>query len=129
MFKTGNIPTPIIDTMTAMMLSRTILVATKLNIFEALESGSLTVSEVAKQCGTDEDATKKLLDALGASDYLLYVKGERYKLAPVAKKWLLKSSPVSHYDQMIWRFYEWDLLSNYEDYIRTGEHIKLQGII
>lgn len=120
LLRTLNIPTPIMDTMSSMLLARTIMVATKTGVFEALEGDSLTVKELAEKNGLDEVATKKLLDALVGCRYLRY-EGERYSLTPVVRKWLLKSSPVSLYDQMLFRFIEWDMLSYYEQYIRTGK--------
>ena len=37
----GVVPTPLLDTLGAMMLARTIMAATKLSVFEALASGPL----------------------------------------------------------------------------------------
>lgn len=119
----GKIPTPLMETFSAMVVARTIMVATKLEIFEALEQGSLTVSEVAKRCGTHKEATRKLMNVLVASNYLSYTEGERYSLAPVARNWLLKSSPTSLYDQMMFRFMEWHFTEHCEEYVRTGKRL------
>lgn len=125
---TGRVPTPILDTMMTMMLARTIMVATKLGVFEALAPGSLTAGEVAGRCGTDQGATKKLLNALVGADYLV-ADGERYALAPVARKWLLKESPQSLYDHMLFRFMEWDMVEHYEDFVRNGKPLDLHKTI
>jgi hypothetical protein len=55
----GRVPTPIFDTMMAMMLARTIMVATKHGLFEALAPGPLTADEVAKLCKTHPRATEE----------------------------------------------------------------------
>jgi SAM-dependent methyltransferase len=45
----------------------------------------------------------------------------RYTLAPVAQKWLLKSSPQSLYDYMQFNFLNWSWDERFEDFIRTGK--------
>ena len=120
----GLVPTPLIDTMIGMLLARTVMVATRLGIFEALASGALTADEVALRCATHAGATKKLLDALVGSGYLR-ARGERYDLAPVARKWLLKESPKSLYDKMLFQFIEWDWIEQCEDFVRGGVAVNI----
>src|SRR5262249_38360251 len=90
----GFVPTPLLDTVVANMLSRTVLAATHLGVFEALGTGPQTATGVAQACGTDAAATAKLLSALVGCRYLRYARGQ-YRLTPLARKWLLKSSPTS----------------------------------
>ena len=87
----GVVPTPLGDTIVAMTLARTIMVATKLGIFETLAKGEGTPCEVAAGCELDQHATEVLLLALAGAGYVRN-KGTHYMLAPVARKWLLKSS-------------------------------------
>jgi hypothetical protein len=49
----GVVPTPLFDTLGAMMLARTIMAANKLGVFEALASGLLPAHQVAAHCSTD----------------------------------------------------------------------------
>ncbi len=102
------------------MLARTIMVGTKLGVFESLASGPLTAGEVATQSECNPGATKKLLDALSGAGYL-HADGERYTISSLARKWLLKESPQSLYDKMLFQFMEWDLIEHYEDFIRSGK--------
>ena len=60
----GVIPTPLIENMMAMLLARTVMVGTKLGVFEALADGSLTAPDVADRCAAHPGATIKLLNAL-----------------------------------------------------------------
>lgn len=122
----GVIPMPILDTFHTIVYARVIMVATKLDVFEALADGSATVDEVAKRCGTDFRATTALLDAVTGTGYLRFFEG-RYALAPVARKWLLRSSPSSLHDNMIWRFAEWDIIGRLEDFVRTGKHLDVHA--
>lgn len=124
----GRAPTPILETLMAMLLARIIMVGTKLGVFESLAEGPLTADEVATRCRTDPRATGKLLNALVGCEYLDYRDG-RYRLEPVARRWLLKDSPQSLYDNVLFRFLEWDLIENYEDFLRTGQPIDVHATL
>src|SRR5215207_8480089 len=93
-FALGLVPTPLVDTSAMFILVRTIIVATKLRIFESLASQSRTAEDVAAFCSTDVAATNKLLDALVSSGYLHSTNG-CYRLSGISRTWLLESSPVS----------------------------------
>jgi hypothetical protein len=118
--RAGIVPTPLGDTIVAMTLARTIMVATKLGIFEVLAKGEGTTHEVATRCDLDQHATEALLFALAGAGYV-GCKGIHYTLAPVARKWLLKSSPQSLYDYMLFNFLNWTWDERFEDFIRTGK--------
>jgi SAM-dependent methyltransferase len=122
------VPTPIFDTQIAFMLARTIMAGTKLGIFEALAAGPLSAAEVTAHCKTDSYATIKLLNALVGAGYLR-TRRERYFLKPVAQKWLLKDSPRSIYDKMMFHFTEWEWTANYEAYVRTGKPLIIHDIL
>ncbi len=73
---------------------RAVLAAVRLEMFEALASGSLTAVELAQHIHADEHGVKRLIDTLAP---LGYVKrhGERYANTPMTTKWMLRSSPTS----------------------------------
>jgi predicted O-methyltransferase YrrM len=120
----GVLPTPLVDTLIAMLLARTVMVATKLGVFQALAPAALTADEVASHCLTHPETTKKLLDALIGAGYL-HFNNNRYLLAPVARKYLLQNRPQSLYDNMIFRFLEWAVLEHYEDFLLTGKSLDI----
>src|SRR5262245_66109477 len=60
----GMLPPGIFECWFGIMLARTVMAATKLEVFESLEAGPLTAEEVARRCGTNLAATEKLLNAL-----------------------------------------------------------------
>jgi SAM-dependent methyltransferase len=122
------VPTPIFDTQVAFMLARTIMVGTKLGIFEALARKSLTATEIAAQCQTDPPATVKLLNALVGAGYLR-ADGDCYSLTAVTRKWLLKDSPKSIYDKMMFHFTEWEWTTNYEAYVRSGKPLSIHEML
>lgn len=122
------VPTPIFDTQVAFMLARTVMAGTKLGIFEALAAEPLSAVEVAARCKTDRRATTKLLNALVGAGYLR-INGGRYLLKPVVQKWLLKDSPRSIYDKMMFHFNEWEWTANYEAYVRTGKPLSIHELL
>jgi hypothetical protein len=120
----GMVPTPLGDTIVAMTLARTIMVAVKLNVFETLAYEQLTAREIAKKCSLDDHATEMLLYGLAGAGYVR-VKQDKYSIAPVVRKWLLKSSHRSLYDYMLFNFLNWSWIERFEDFLRTGESIEV----
>jgi ubiquinone/menaquinone biosynthesis C-methylase UbiE len=115
----GLVPTPLVETWHGFMLARTIMLATKCGVFEALRDDPKTSTEVAERCATDARATEKLLIALAGSGYLR-VRGDRFALSRVARKWLLKEGRTSLHDKMLFQFLEWDWWSHSEEFLRSG---------
>src|SRR6185312_393659 len=123
-FALGLVPTPLLDTIIALLLARTVMVATRLGVFETMAGQSRRVEEVAEQCGTAPDATRKLLDALVGTGYL-HVHDGRYSLAPVARRWLLKDSPRSLHDAILMQFMDEQFIAQMETFVRTGTPIEI----
>ncbi|MBW4670228.1 MAG: methyltransferase domain-containing protein [Cyanomargarita calcarea GSE-NOS-MK-12-04C] len=122
--KLGFVPTPLGETLFGSILVRTIMVGTKVGIFEALASSSLTAQDVARSCGIHPGATSKLLNALVGSK-LLCVSGNCYSLSRVARKWLLKESPKSQYDSVLFGLVEAEIITRLEDFIYSGEPLNV----
>lgn len=120
----GIVPTPVLEAFP--FGARSIMVATKLNFFEVLRSESLTAREVAERCGTHPDATRKLLNLLVTMDYLR-LRGQRYELSPLTRKWLLKDSAKSLRDVLIMRFMEWEWIEHLEETVCTGKPVDIHG--
>jgi SAM-dependent methyltransferase len=121
---TGGVPTPLLDTLQAILRARAIMVATKLGLFEALKEKPLTTGEVVAKIGTDARATEKLLNSLVGARYLRFV-GQRYQLVRLVRKWLLKDSPQSLHDNMLHRFLEWDAVEHIEEFVRSGKPLNI----
>ena len=62
--RSGMLPPGILECWFGIMLARTVMAATKLDVFESLAAGPLTAEEVAERCGTHSHATEKILNAL-----------------------------------------------------------------
>ena len=118
----GAVPVPFFETHMAFGLARAVMAATTLGIFESLTGGAATADVIADRCRTDPTATHKLLTALAGCGYLESGEG-RYALSPMARTWLVLESPRSLVHTLMFAYYEWDLMSHVEDYMRTGRPV------
>jgi 2-polyprenyl-3-methyl-5-hydroxy-6-metoxy-1,4-benzoquinol methylase len=116
----GVLPTPMLDTIIALLLARTVMAATKFGVFDALVEGPRTAAEVAQQCGMHPYATEKLLFALAGSRYLKARDG-KYDLTPMARRWLPSSSPKSLRDAILHRYLDQVFIDKTEEFLRTGQ--------
>src|SRR5674476_1047620 len=66
----GLVPTPFIDTFHAVIVARAVMVATKLDVFDALASRPLSATELAAQLGLDAAALEKLLNVLVTNEVM-----------------------------------------------------------
>lgn len=124
----GRAPTPIVETFHAAILARSVMVATRLGVFEALADGPRAAPQVARELGIDGRAAEKLLNVLVAARYLRYRAGG-YALTRLARRWLLRGSPCSIHDNMLLRFLEWQAVETLEDFIRTGKPLDVHAMI
>lgn len=120
----GLVPTPFLQTHPALLLARALIVATERGVFEALADDARSAAEVAEACGTHPEATARLLDALVGAGYLRRPGGDKaalYALAPTARKWLLRDSPHSLRDSLLFRKLEWDWIARLDAFVERGE--------
>jgi 2-polyprenyl-3-methyl-5-hydroxy-6-metoxy-1,4-benzoquinol methylase len=120
----GLLPPGIFECWFGMMLARTVIAATKLDIFESLAAGPLTVEQVAQRCGTHPRATEKLLNALVGVG-CLKVRGGCYALQRSARSWVLKDGKNSFRDQNLLHILEWRWWEHCEEYVRTGKPLRV----
>jgi SAM-dependent methyltransferase len=118
------LPPGIFECWFGIMLARTVMAATKLEVFESLAAGPLTSAEVASVCGTHAAATEKLLDALVGVG-CLQVRHGRYGLRRSARSWVLKGGKNSFRDQNLLHYLEWQWWGHCEEYVRTGTPLRV----
>jgi SAM-dependent methyltransferase len=119
-FRLNLAPIPIIDTMFALVQARTIMAAAKYGVFDALKDRPLRVAEIAAACKTNAAATAKLAHGLVAAGYL-EPQGERYKLTVKARRWMLRASPDSAHDMVVFNYDNQNIIDNFEAYLETGK--------
>jgi SAM-dependent methyltransferase len=116
---TRRVPIPLVHALGGALLARAVIVSTRLGLFEALQATELTAVELAGRCGSDPYATRKLLDALVSTGYLAR-RGPAYHLTWISRKWLLRDSPTSLHDVILYESVEWDWLARLDTFVRTG---------
>ncbi len=122
--KLGIIPNRTFEISASILHARTIITATKIGVFESLESAALPAKEIAEICCADNNGMVKLLNSLVGSDCLAYRKG-RYNLTAASRKWLLKKSPTSLYYYVLFQEIEMRWVNHMETYIKTGQHLDI----
>ena len=126
--RTNIAPTPLMETQIAYSMARSIMAGVKLGIYDAIGAGAATPEEVAAICKTDREATTKLMNTLVGCRYLRHRDG-RYELTPKARKWMLRDSPHSLADKILFQYDEWEIVAKYEDYVATGQPIDVHGTL
>ncbi len=122
--KLGLIPKRIFEVSASLLHAQTIITATKLGVFETLESAALPAKEIAQICCADNYGMVKLLNSLVGSDCLILRKG-RYSLTATSRKWLLKNSPTSLYYYVLFQEIEMRWANHMETYIKTGKPLDI----
>ena len=136
--KANQIPVPLIDSFSAMMNAKAILVANEIGLFNALEERPLPARVLAKHLGASVRGISDLADALCANGYLAR-EGERVALTEISRKWLVRSSPayignmLEHVNDLwpVWTHLEEAVRtgaaprSNYQNWLRDKEHRRI----
>ncbi|MBI4695226.1 MAG: methyltransferase domain-containing protein [Gammaproteobacteria bacterium] len=118
--KLNAVPEPLLETQVAFSMARAIMTAVEFGLFEAVADAPAPAASIAAHCGTHPGATGKLLNTLAGCGYVRYRDGG-YALTPKSRKWLLRRSPHNLCDKLLFQLHEWDLVTGYEHFVRTGE--------
>ncbi|MHB0870591.1 MAG: methyltransferase [Chloroflexota bacterium] len=119
-----RVPTPMGESVFAMMLSRAIMAGVRLGLFDALEVEPLTTDELAARIRCSPSGVEALAEALTSSGYLVRRDG-RLRNGPATSRWLVPSSP--HYLGNLIRFnYDhWSWWSELEDHLVRGDPVEI----
>lgn len=123
----GLVPTPLIDTFVALLLAKTVIAATAVGIFDALETAPLTAAEIAKRCESDPKATEQLLRALFACKYLK-LRGNRFVPARASRRWLSRTASCSLHSAVLHRGLDLRFM-NFEEYVKSGKSLKFHAAL
>jgi ubiquinone/menaquinone biosynthesis C-methylase UbiE len=115
----GVVPTPLMLGFWGMGLSRVLIAAVRLGVFEALRDGERTSAELASALGVSQAGLEPLLHGLNGFGYLRR-RGGRYRLARPASRWLLAGGKQSLRDVFLFFGDVWDFYADLEERIRTG---------
>lgn len=87
----NQVPAPLLEVFNALAF-RIVQAAIRLRVFEALEVGPLTVTQLAQQISANPHGTQMLLESLQALGYIRQQEG-RYVNSAMTSKWMLNSAP------------------------------------
>ncbi len=99
--------------------SRVVLTANNLTVFEHIRTPA-TANDVASSVGLDLRATEILLDALTALG-LLKKTGNKYRNTEMAKRFLVKDSPIYQGDMLRHADSLWKSWSGLDEVVRSGQ--------
>ncbi|HEY5565056.1 MAG TPA: class I SAM-dependent methyltransferase [Rhodothermia bacterium] len=124
----GAIPRPLAHTMIAMLMSRTILAAVKVGVFEELQSGPRSTESLSSKCGMDRRACEKILRALSGLGYVT-AGSQGYELTPMSRKWLGSNTKSDLTEALLHRYLDMKLMNHAEEYLRSGESVDFHRIL
>jgi SAM-dependent methyltransferase len=121
--KAGLMPIPLLHTQLAFVLSKAVLDAYELQVFEAAKAKPLSLEAFAAATQLDPRALKSLLNVLISAGYFSYRNGQ-YALTKMARKWCLRDSPQSLYDQQLFNQVCWNWMVELKDFLKTGKGLQ-----
>ncbi|HXA02113.1 MAG TPA: methyltransferase [Cytophagaceae bacterium] len=113
-------PVPLMDTHIAFVVSRTIIEAVDLGIFETLAERPKSIMEVAEDCRLSSYALRSFLGTLTSSGYLKY-KNEKFSLTKLSSKWMLKKNKQSLTNQILFLKILWGWMDDMNNFVKTGK--------
>lgn len=121
--KSNLMPVPLIHTQLNFVLSKAVLDAYELQVFEAFKDGSRSLDEVVQSTKLERRALQSLLNLLIAADYLHYA-NDHYSLTKMGRKWALKDSPDSLYQQQLFNQVCWEWMPHLQTFLKTGKGLQ-----
>lgn len=123
-FLFGKVPIPALDALMPLLKARSIHAGVELGVFDALAGGPLAAGELAASRGLDLEAAEMLLRCLVACQYLEQ-QGERYALAEVARRHLLRGSEKGLWAFTLWSGKLWDTIGRLDEMLVSGRGFDL----
>ncbi len=116
-------PGELMDALNAFRLSRVILSAYELDLFNQLTSGPMTSAEISARIATDPRATERILNALVGTG-LIRKEKSRFANTPFSEKFLVSSSPsyvggIGHMSGL------WKTWSTLTEAVRAGASVAM----
>ena len=122
--KFNLVPMPLLHAQVLPVISKAVLEAVDLGVFEAIAEGCTTAEAVAAKCGLDARATGQLLGVLTSVGYLRFRKGA-YQLTPMTRKWILRGSLSTVRDLALYNNrVVWPWLEKMGGYLKTGQGLQ-----
>ncbi|MCW3013688.1 MAG: putative O-methyltransferase [Solirubrobacterales bacterium] len=122
----GLVPEPIFDSYVALMQARTLMVASRIGVFDALAEAPGTADDLAVRLGVTAEGLAVVLPALHALGYLT-ADGRQYSLSRKARRTLTVRGRQALGDWMAFTHDMWDAFDGLEDVLRGGRIQNIHG--
>ncbi len=120
LLRTNVIPHPLLDSLTNVILGRSLQIAIKLNIFEILDKSNSTLEELARKTDSKTESLEPIMDCVVALGYV-EKKSEFYYLTKRGKKFFSQNSDSSMKNTILFSAYVFDALGELEENVKRGE--------
>ncbi len=117
--RTGLVPAPAAEAWGGMALSAMLVTAVELGVFSRLATGPASAEELRAELDLAAPGLAALLDCLHSGGYLR-LRGGRYELTRVARRWLAPQAPLSVADFVAGTGDYWTWWQRLPEVIRTG---------
>lgn len=114
------IPHPVIDALINITAGRALQVGLKLGVFDNIENSGSDLKEIAKRISVNEENLEVLMNSLIALGYIEKQEKDFYKLTERSRKFLLKDSPSSMRNLILFSGLNYEELLNLEKHIKHG---------
>jgi SAM-dependent methyltransferase len=113
-------------TITRVIASKSLLLAFKLDVFEAVKDSPQTIEQIARKTKLHLRGLRGLMNILTFADYFRYKDG-KFSLTRLSRKWCLKEeSPHNVYNQVIFQNeIMWNEMNYLEELLKTGKGIEV----
>lgn len=120
----GVVPVPLLDMFVPLVLSRCLMAAVRLGVFETLAGGWLTPAEVASRAGLDEAAMLPFLRTLVVGGYLRQ-RGAKFGLTRLSRRHMVKGAERDLTGYAAFNYAQWHILESLEKLLETGHGIEI----
>lgn len=119
----NRVPIPLLHGQIFPVVSKAVLVAADMGIFEVLRQGKNTADEIANACQLRREPVNQLLQVLVSAEYLTF-RDDSYQLSSMARRWMARSSPSDLTDLLIYNHrVVWKWMNHLETYLVTGKGV------
>ncbi|ODS84642.1 MAG: hypothetical protein ABS46_02630 [Cytophagaceae bacterium SCN 52-12] len=117
------VPLPLLHGQMFPVIAKAVLLAADKGVFHAVEAGLESAEAVAATCGLQVAPARQLLNVLASSGYLS-CKNHRYRLSPMARKWVGSKSRSDLSDLLVYNNrVVWKWMEHLETYLETGSGV------
>jgi hypothetical protein len=120
----NEVPVPVGEALYGMPVSRSLQVAQRTGMLEALAEGPQTADQLAARLELQPTATGLVLDVLASMGHVRY-RDERYELSPRGRRWLAPDSKRYVGDFLADTANYWEFWGRLEELVRHGESAEL----